>query len=200
MSTVSTSKARASASTASSRDRVPFSTTDLSQFARGLATELAKTAAPPSHLSLLNMIARAAGHANYQTLRARSTTQALKAVESTASTVAASALSDHARKALGHFDTQGRLLRWPTKFAVQRVTLWGLWMQITAKRTYTEREITDLLSQLNGFNDPVTLRRELINMKMMSRKADCSAYWKEPVRAPEDAIAFMQALRAQSAA
>jgi hypothetical protein len=62
--------------------------------------------------------------------------------------------------------------------------------------SYTERAIADLLVQLSLFGDPVTLRRELINMKMLSRKADCSAYWKEPAQAEDEAVAFMQALRA----
>jgi hypothetical protein len=30
------------------------------------------------------------------------------------------------------------LIHWPTKFAVQRIALWGLWMQIASRRTYTE--------------------------------------------------------------
>jgi hypothetical protein len=175
-----------------SKETVPFTAPDISQLARSLDAELRKLAAPPSHLAWLNILARCAGHRNYQSLKAAAQAPATfnASVEKTPV-----ALSEHAAKALSHFDVMGRLLRWPTKFAVQRLALWGLWMHIEAKRTYTEREITQLLAALNGFDDPVTLRRELIDMKMMARKPDCSAYWKEPARAPQEAVALMHALR-----
>jgi hypothetical protein len=173
------------------KEIVPFIAPDISQLARNLDEELRKLATPPSHLSWLNILARGAGYRNYQSLRAAQS----KAAPAAKPAAQQSTLTEHASKALSHFDDQARLLRWPTKFAVQRLALWGLWMQIDVKRAYTEREITNLLAALNGFSDPVTLRRELINMKMMARKSDCSAYWKEPVRAPQEAVALMHALR-----
>jgi hypothetical protein len=200
-----------------SKERVAFATSDVSSFARALTNEIANRVKPLadevekpkliSHLTMLNCIARAGGFRNFQALRASATrmppaplalpvgsgcpTGTSSKTEQTASLTAAAA------KALGHFDSRGRLLKWPTKFSVQSIALWGLWMRIQSKRTYTEREITALLSQLNAFNDPVTLRRELINHKLMARKADCSAYWKEQKRADEEALAFLKALRAQ---
>ena len=50
------------------RELVPLHTDDLSAFTRVLADELGDDA--PSHLSLMNMLARAAGFRNYQHLRA----------------------------------------------------------------------------------------------------------------------------------
>jgi hypothetical protein len=171
---------------------LPFYVPDISALARNLDAELRKLAAPPTHLMWLNILARCAGHRNYQSLKAAQTqAQAPHAAQEKAPVT----LTDHATKALGHFDDAGCLLRWPTKFAVQRLALWGVWMHVEAKRIYTEKEITRLLAARNGFDDPVTLRRELINMKMMARKPDCSAYWKEPVRAPQEAAALMHALR-----
>ena len=52
------------------RETIPLSIDDLSRFARTLAGELGDAA--PSHLSLMNMLARAAGFRNYQHLRAES--------------------------------------------------------------------------------------------------------------------------------
>ncbi|MFM2399351.1 MAG: hypothetical protein RL341_1508 [Pseudomonadota bacterium] len=175
-----------------SKDTIAYYAPDISALARTLATETEKLEKPPSHLSWLNILSRAAGHRNYQSLRAAHSKQSGVAPPSVAAPVA---LSEHAVKALGHFDDIGRLTRWPNKFAVQRLALWGLWMHVDAKRVYTERAITNLLRSLNCFDDPVTLRRELINMKMLSRKPDGSAYRKEQVRAPDEAAALMHALR-----
>jgi hypothetical protein len=177
-----------------SKDVIPFVALDISALARNLHTELAKLTVPPTHLSWLNILARCAGYRNYQSLRAAQRTAVPPAAPRAAAPLV---LSEHAAKALGHFDAIGRLTRWPNKFAVQRLALWGLWMHLEPKRIYTEKEITQLLAALNGFSDPVTLRRELINMKMMARKPDCSAYWKEQVRAPQEAAALMRALRQQ---
>jgi hypothetical protein len=173
----------------SSSEAISLFAPDISAFARNLDEALRKLPEPPSHLIWLNVLARAAGHRNYQSLRAA------QALAPPSAQTAQEPLSEHATKALQHFDEAGRLTRWPTKFAVQRLALWGVWMHVDAKRVYTEREITKLLAAFNGFDDPVTLRRELINMKMMGRKTDCSAYWKEQVRAPQEAAALMHALR-----
>jgi hypothetical protein len=175
-----------------SKDTIAYYAPDISALARSLEAELEKLNKLPSHLSWLNILSRAAGHRNYQSLRAAHSKQNAPVQQSIAAPVA---LSDHAAKALGHFDEIGRLTRWPNKFAVQRLALWGLWMHVDAKRVYSEREITNLLRSLNCFDDPVTLRRELINMKMLSRKPDGSAYRKEQVRAPQEAAALMHALR-----
>jgi hypothetical protein len=176
-----------------SKEIVPFIALDISQLARYLHAELTKLSTPPTHLSWLNILARSAGYRNYQSLRAAQVKVSTRAELEPAKPPPT--LSDHAAKALAHFDDAGRLLRWPTKFAVQRLALWGLWMHLDAKRVYTEREVTNLLRNFNAFDDPVTLRRELINMRMMARKPDCSAYWKEAARAPQEAVALMRALR-----
>ena len=47
------------------------------------------------------------------------------------------------------------------------------------------------------FGDPATLRRELVNMKLLGRESDCSRYWKEPRRPDADTRAFLQAWRAR---
>ena len=93
------------------------------------------------------------------------------------------------------FDEHGRLVRWPTKFSVQRLAMWALWMHFDAKRVYREREVNAVLERLNTFGDHVTLRRELINMKLMSRKSDCSEYRKEPARPTEEVRAFLKVMR-----
>lgn len=176
---------------------IPLSVTDVSAFSKSLLSSLQERAAAgkplPSHLEMLNLLARAAGLRNYQTLRAASTT---------AVTVAAppapdlSTLSTTVRKALLQFDDARRLVRLPSKLSVQQMTMWALWTHFQVRRKYTEKEVNQILNAHHTFGDQATLRRELINMKLLGRKSDCSEYWKEPQRPDAEVQGFLQALRA----
>jgi hypothetical protein len=172
---------------------------DVSAFARALGQALHQRHVdkpkPPGQVELLNLIARAQGQRNWQALR-----QAVRAAPSVAppppepETVA---LSDNARKALQQFDKQGRLMRWPAKFSVQKLVMWVLWTRFDAKRIYTESEVNAVLKAANLFFDHVTLRRELINHRLMSRKSDCTDYRKLPARPDDETRALLTAWRAR---
>lgn len=170
------------------RQATPLYAQDLGAFARSLAAQLAlaheKTRRTPSHVELLNMLARAAGHRNFQTLRARPPKAPID-----------EPLSETAVKALRQFDADGRLVRWPIKFSVQRLMLWGLWMRFDPRRRYAEREVNEILNAWHLFGDHCTLRRELVEMGLLERKPDGSVYRKLPLRPPPQAAAFMRALR-----
>lgn len=194
------------------RHTTPLHSADLSQFAKLLRTELASHLARepkvPSHVQLLNMLARAAGHRNVQALKAQSPTQrraegdlpapdtaaSLPALPNGAAT-ASVPLGPTAQKALSQFDEWGRLQRWPTRFSVQRLAMWGLWLRFEGGRTYTEREVNEILKAWTTYGDHVTPRRELIEMGLLGRKPDCSCYWKEPRRPEDEVRALLQALR-----
>ena len=113
---------------------------------------------------------------------------------------AALPLTPVARKALALFDSRGRLIRWPNKYSVQRLAMWVLWTRFDTRRVYTEREINDILKAWNGFGDHVTLRRELVEMKLLARKSDCSEYRKQPARPSNEVRALIQAWRGVSRA
>jgi hypothetical protein len=180
------------------RELVAFATPDLSTFARALA-RLLKThqqshQALPGHVELLNLIARAAGQRNFQALRA--------ALATTPATVVAPAppappatLTERARKALAQFDADGRLVRWPNKFSVQRLAMWVLWTRFEAKRVYTEREVNAILKDAHTFGDHVTLRRALVDLKLLTRKSDCSEYRKVAARPDDETRALLHAWR-----
>jgi hypothetical protein len=119
------------------------------------------------------------------------------AQQAAASPALPAALSDTARKALGHFDADGRLQRWPTRFSVQALVMWVLWTRFDAGRAYTEREVNAILKDAQTFGDHVTLRRELINHRLMTRRSDCSEYRKLPARADAQARALLAAWRAR---
>ncbi|MBL8288310.1 MAG: DUF2087 domain-containing protein [Rubrivivax sp.] len=190
---------------------LPFTAPDLSAFARSLGRALkarhAHDPAPPGHNELLNLIAAAAGHRNFQSLRAAlaaPATPAAAILPAAAATTAAPAapatpatLSDNARKALGQFDAAGRLVRWPVKFSVQRLVMWVLWTRFEGKRVYSEREVNAILKDANAFGDHVTLRRELVNHRLLTRKSDCSEYRKLAARADDETRALLHAWRAR---
>ena len=74
----------------------------------------------------------------------------------------------------------GRLTALPVKRKKQLTALYYLSTKLEPDRSYTEREINDLLNQWTTFCDPATLRRELFNKYLLNRTNDCQRYWKEP--------------------
>ncbi len=182
---------------------LPLSITDLSSFAKNLKTSLdarhADGKPPPSHLELLNLLSRAAGQRNYQTLRAAAANSApLAPAEAAAATdapVELGTLTPTVRKTLMQFDSAGRLVRLPNKLSVQQMAMWWMWTQFAVRRKYSEKDVNQVLNAHHTFGDQATLRRELINMKLMGRKSDCSEYWKEPVRPSTEVQDFLRAMR-----
>ncbi|MBL8326952.1 MAG: DUF2087 domain-containing protein [Rubrivivax sp.] len=196
---------------------LPLVVPDLSAFARALGRAMKQRHAtdpePPGHSEVLGLVATALGHRNYQALRAAledagnpsaaapgAARTTLSADAPAAAAAPAGALTDNARKTLGQFDAAGRLVRWPVKYTVQRLAMWVLWTQFEAKRRYTEREVNAILKAANAFGDHVTLRRELINHRLLARKSDCSEYWKLAPRADEETRALLRAWRERRSA
>ena len=105
-------------------------------------------------------------------------------------------MSATVRKALIQFDDTGRLVRLPNKLSVQQMTMWALWTKFAANRKYTEREVNAIVNGFHTFGDQATLRRELVNMKLLGRKSDCSEYWKEPHCPSKEMQDFLRAWRA----
>ena len=198
---------------------VAFAVADISALAKSLRAAFEGVETTPTQVQMLNWLARAAGHQNYQSLRASASSGrvpqvssgavgAANAIAETAKSAAIKApkserdtvLSAHAAKALTQFDTDGKLTRWPHKFAVQRIAMWGLWIRFDAKRWYTEKEVNSVVNAWHLFGDHATLRRELINMDLLARKPDCSVYWKCPQVPNEGVRAFLRGLRESSMA
>lgn len=105
-------------------------------------------------------------------------------------------MSATVRKALFQFDDAGRLVRLPNKLSVQQMTMWALWTKFEANQKYTEKEVNAIINGFHTFGDQATLRRELVNMKLLGRKSDCSEYWKEPHRPNDEVHDFLRAWRA----
>ncbi len=176
------------------RTLVPYAAPDISALAKSLKITLDERHGAgkplPSHVELLNLLARGAGVRNFSTLKAA----AAKAPKAQTETV--TALGPNARKALLQFDDERRLVRLPHKFTVQQLVMWPLWTLFAARRDYTEKEVNAILNGHHTFGDPATLRRELVNMKLLGRESDCSRYWKEAARPDDETRAFLNAWRA----
>ncbi len=180
---------------------------DVSAFARTLGQALnqrhASKPEPPGQVELLNLIARTQGQRNWSALRLALRERPAPAPTAFAQPTPDEAaaplplLTDNARKALAQFDQQGRLMRWPVKYSVQKLVMWVLWTRFDAKRSYTEAEVNAILKAANLFFDHATLRRELINHQLMSRQSDCTDYRKLPARPDDETRALLTASRAR---
>ncbi|WP_318248229.1 DUF2087 domain-containing protein [Xinfangfangia pollutisoli] len=177
------------------RDTIPLPVADLSAFTRALARQLAETAAPPAHQSLMNMLARASGYRNLQHLRA-STSASARLQARIAAAPEDDAAIDHAliARALGLFDATGRLARWPARRAVQVLCLWALWARLAPGGGLTERQISAALNALHGFGDAALLRRDMVMLGLLRRAADCTDYARVERRPPPEARALIRHL------
>ncbi|GHC56846.1 DUF2087 domain-containing protein [Neogemmobacter tilapiae] len=150
---------------------------DLSPFARRLHQALAQAGSAPSHLALMNMLARAGGWQNFQHFRSG----ALAQIEPAGSMMVVD--QPRVTQALRHFDGQGLLLRWPAKTNLQHLAVWGLWSQLPKGAVMTEQEISSRLNRLHLFGDAAILRRTMVELGLVKRTADGREYRREE-RAP----------------
>lgn len=176
------------------RQTVPMGTPDLSRFARTLARELRPELgdATPSHLSLMNMLARAAGFRNFQHLRAASKARAQLERPSPAAPEVDYVL---VRRALEHFDDAGRLWRWPRRNIVQKLVLWVFWADLPARAPLPERSVNDRLRAGQTLGDPATIRRMLVGLERMQRERDGSSYVRVEGPLPPEATELIRRVR-----
>lgn len=168
----------------------PLAIADLSDFAKLLQRQLEQDATP-SHLSLLNMLARAGGFQNFQHLRAQTGAADRLAV------VPAMADMKRVAAALRYFDVSGQMQSWPAKTQVQHLCLWAVWSLLPARVTMSERQISVELNQWHRFQDAAILRRTLVELRLVSRTADCTVYSRVEREPGADAAALIHALHAR---
>lgn len=179
-----------------SRSLLPYHATDISALARSLSGQFAACDHHPTHVELLNMLARAQGCRNFQHFRAQTEAQTELAQSNEAPPPPSASEIDFVRikRLLRVFDAEGRLIRWPPKVSQQTLCLWALWSDIPARRAYTEAEINQHLQAAHLFGDPALLRRWLCDYGMMSRTRDGSDYRRIEQRPPAEALALIAQL------
>lgn len=180
-----------------SRIPLPLFVGDISDYARSLRGQLAECERTPSHLELLNMLARSAGYRNFQHFRAQAVARdQLDAPRPLPAPV------DHVQiqRLARLFDASGRLLRWPTKFSQRESCLWVLWSRIPPRSILTEKQMNELLLVNHLFGDHALLRRMLCDYGLMTRSADCREYRRVERQPPPAASALIRHLEVRHAA
>ena len=76
----------------------------------------------------------------------------------------------------GFLDDSGKVSKFPSKIGKKLVVMRYIAENIDVNKTYTEKEINELLNSLTTFNDPCTLRRDLYNAHFLDREKDGSCY------------------------
>ena len=174
-----------------SRTSLPLHTDDISAFARAMCHQLADCDHPPSHVEMLNMLARSTGLRNFQSLRAQ-----LIARDRLRHPAPEPAPIDYVQlqRVARYFDSHGRLARWPGKFSHREPCLWVLWSRIPPRQALTEAEINGNLLANHLFRDHALLRRLLCDAQMVSRTADGREYRRVERQPPPEAIALIRHL------
>lgn len=176
---------------------------DLSAFARALRRQLDGLERAPSHLELLNLLAKAAGFKNFQHLRAEAEAMAgqpattPEAAEDSAPGPGPASIDPKlVNRLLRLYDAQGRLLRWPKKTLPRLACLWALWSRLPARQDMDEREISDRIADLHAFGDYAFLRRQLVDNRLVTRTPDGRQYRRVEAQPIPEALALLERLNA----
>jgi hypothetical protein len=180
-----------------SRTTIPFQTEDLSNFARALRQQLGQCDHTPSHLELLNILARSAGHRNFQSLRAQ-----LAARDLLDNPPPAAPPVDYVllRQLARYFDSNGCLTRWPGKFSHREPCLWVIWSKLPPRETLSEGAINRIIQDHHLFRDHALLRRLFCDNGMVTRTADGREYTRVERQPPPEALALIRHLGERRAA
>ncbi|MDO3434667.1 DUF2087 domain-containing protein [Rhizobium sp. CBN3] len=176
-----------------SRKLIPLQVSNASAFAKSLRLQLSAHEGLPSHLQFLNMLARAAGYGNFQSLRAQTDLVDSEALPPTAAPVADPAVDrKHIARVQRRFDQKLRLIRWPSRRMDQITALWILWSYIPSAREMSEKEVNALLRDRHLFGDHALLRRELCDLGLMRRTRDGSVYRRVERSMPINAATILR--------
>jgi hypothetical protein len=184
-----------------SRSPIAFASADISALARSLREQLKPLGEIPSHVAMLNMLARAGGYRNFQHLKAEAEAARPPAAAAATATVASPALPDpvdvaRVARVAGAFGPRGELLRWPSKTNHQELCLWVLWARYPAHGIMDERGISAWLNARHEFGDAALLRRTLVTMGLVTRTQDGREYRRVERKPPADLVALLARLDA----
>jgi hypothetical protein len=169
---------------------------DLSALARILKREIDARDEKPGHVEILNILARAAGFRNYQHLKASRAAEDRLARPFVPEPEPA---VDFRRVELAArcFAGTDVLIRWPGKLSLQQLAVWVMWSFVPAAKDLSEKAVNEILMRHNGFSDHVLLRRELVNMGLMTRTRDCRLYRRVERKPPPDARELIRLVSVQ---
>lgn len=177
-----------------SRIPLPLHAQDISAFARSLGSQLAAKGAVPSHLELLNMLARSGGFKNFQHLRALARPEK-PAMPVRPAAPAAQVNPERLKRLARLFDAEGRLVRWPSRRGLEQSCLWVVWTRVPARRDMSEPELREVLALAHTFGDHALIRRGLCDLGLMTRTPDGRVYRRVEAKPTDEAGALLELLR-----
>ena len=180
------------------RTPIAFVAGDISALAKSVRAQLLERTSPPGHVELLNILARATGHKNYQHFRVNAVGKSVDAPATPAPRNDAVDLK-RVQRAARHFDEQGRLQRWPARHNLQQLSLWVLWAGFPPRCSLAEKDVKTLLNSRHAFADDALLRRALCDHGLVSRTADGRAYRRIERPPPVEATALLRQLKISAA-
>ena len=174
-----------------SKTPLPFYVADISGLARTMRRQIDDLDRTPSHVEMLNLLAKAGGFRNFQHFRA--TVEPEQTAVKTTQSIETEVNLKRIKQLIRHYDNDGRLIRWPKKFTVRMLTLWVMWSRLPARQSMSEPEINEFIEARHLFTDHALLRRELVDRGFISRTADGRQYTRlERQPTPEAIEAFRQ--------
>lgn len=174
-----------------SRTAIPFAVGDMSALARFLQNQLGQSQEPPGHVSLLNMLARAAGFQNFQHFRSQTDQEDHLADIPIFQPVDAKKIERLTR----YYDATGRLIRWPPKESHRQICLWALWSHLPPRQTLSEKAINAVIEENHLFGDYALLRREMVVRSMLWRTRDGREYRRIEGAPPPEASSLIRILK-----
>lgn len=79
----------------------------------------------------------------------------------------------------GLLDARGRITRWSSKLKDQQAMMEYVLDKFAVERSYSEKEINELLRQWYLDDDFVLLRRSMVDAGLLKRTKDGARYWRE---------------------
>lgn len=83
------------------------------------------------------------------------------------------------KKLAGYYDSEGRLLQYPSKRPMRQIALSKIADCFEKDRKYTEKEVNEIIRNNISFTDVELIRREMYQCKLIGRQRDGSEYWRE---------------------
>lgn len=83
------------------------------------------------------------------------------------------------KKLDNYYDSNDRLIQYPSKRPMRIIVLIKIEEQIELNRKYTEKEINEIIKLNIAFDDIELIRREMYQYKFLGRLRDGSEYWVE---------------------
>ncbi|WP_158584082.1 DUF2087 domain-containing protein [Salinibius halmophilus] len=135
---------------------------DLSQAAKYLANHWPDE--KPSHVQILNLLAKAAGKQNFQHAKAQQPNIAEPVSKATS-------------RQLRQYHGNGKPNRWPTKRSDQLAMMWMIYLQLPKFTDIDEKQVNEHIKAAIQFSDYVLVRRELVSAGLLGRTNDGRQYW-----------------------